>query len=236
LLLAAVFAGLLAATGGMPPPSRSGVATILSPAADPAGPSFRLTSSRPLAGGTTAGIEACCLPDGSCFDLPEGSSVCGDLLGGVLMGPGTSCFTTRCDGACCFPDDGVCLEERGWGECAELKGVFAGFGSDCEPVPCGLPRGACCLPDGTCVDDVSENLCLLSLGGTWRGAGSDCLEVTCCRGDVNRDGLVDFGDTLFVLSRWGVCSPALSCDGDLNGDDIVGFADITVVLANFGCD
>lgn len=235
LLVAVLVAGLAAVAGGSRPAS-SDLTSILAIDVGPATPAFGLASSHWPAGEITAGIEACCLPDGSCFDLPEGSSVCAELLGGILMGPGTACFWTSCDGACCFPDDGACLEELGWGDCADLKGVFAGFGSDCEPVPCGLPLGACCLADGTCVDDVSENLCGLSLGGIWRGTGTECRTMECCRGDVNVDGVVDFSDTLFVLSRWGACSPALSCEGDLGGDHMVGFADLTVVLANFGCD
>ncbi len=203
-------------------------------AARPAVPSAG--GDRAAASGIAAGIEACCLPDGECFNVPEGSSVCFELLDGVLLGPGTSCFVDSCVGACCVGEEGACLEGLGFGDCLELDGGFAGFGSDCEPVPCGLPIGACCRPDGTCVPDVGEGLCTLSLGGTWRGAGSDCGAVRCCPGDVRPDGRVDLEDVLAVLSDWGACSPAVPCPADLDGDDAVGTRDLLVVLAAFGCD
>lgn len=180
-------------------------------------------------------IEACCLPDGACVDLPAGSPVCIDFFGGVPQGPGTWCFTSPCGGACCFPDSGECLEDLGFAECDAIDGVFAGFGSDCEPEPCGLPAGACCLPGGGCIDRVPENFCQLTLGGSWRGPASTCRASTCCPGDIDGDGAVGFGDVVLLLAEWGPCSPALSCPADLDEDGQVGEADLLVVLANVAC-
>lgn len=217
--------GLLAVAVG------TGVASVLAGAA--MGPS---AAGSPEPGGPMpAGLEACCLPDGGCVEVPAGNSVCADLLGGTLMGPGTDCLSVACDGACCLPEDGACIEHVGPGTCAGLGGTFAGLGTDCEPSPCAVPRGACCLPDGSCVDEVTANVCDLSLGGAWNGPGSACRTTACCRGDLTSDGRVDFDDALRILSVWGACSPALSCDADLDHDDVVGFGDLTVVLANFGC-
>ena len=46
-------------------------------------------------------------------------------------------------------------------------------------------------------------------------------------GDVNDDGLVDFGDVLAVLSVWGTC---VDCPEDFDGNDVVDFADLLFVL------
>ena len=49
-------------------------------------------------------------------------------------------------------------------------------------------------------------------------------------GDVNGDGVVDFGDLLEVLAAWGPCE---GCSEDLDGDGVVAFADLLIVLANW---
>jgi hypothetical protein len=214
------------------------VAAAAGTAAVLAGPLTRPSAADAAwAGGPSpAGLEACCLPDGGCVEVPAGNSVCVELLGGTLMGPGTDCVTAACDGACCLPEDGACIEGVGPATCGELGGLFAGLGTDCEPSPCVVPRGACCLPDGSCVDDVTAGLCVLTLGGVFNGGGSACRASVCCRGDVTGDGRVDFEDALRILSDWGACSPALACEADLDRDETVGFGDLTIVLANFGCD
>ena len=50
-------------------------------------------------------------------------------------------------------------------------------------------------------------------------------------GDVNGDGVVDFGDVLAILAVWGPCEG--DCPEDLDGDGVVGFGDILVVLASW---
>lgn len=187
-----------------------------------------------VAGGGGSDISACCLPDGTCSNVPAGFIQCETELGGILAGPGTDCSTVSCVGACCFSDTGECFEGLGVGDCDAMKGTFGGLGSDCEPTPCGLITGTCCLPDGSCVGGVSENNCAFSLGGTW-SLGGDCTTAACCRGDLDQDGQTGFSDVVLMLGRWGVCSPALACREDLNQDGLVGFSDLTVILSEFGC-
>ena len=59
---------------------------------------------------------------------------------------------------------------------------------------------------------------------TWRNSGRTAL------GDVNRDGVVDFGDLLQLLASWGDCG---ACPEDLDGDGKVGFQDLVLMLANW---
>jgi hypothetical protein len=68
-------------------------------------------------------------------------------------------------------------------------------------------------------------------GGFWPGAARNEF----CDGDVDSDGVVDFQDTLIILSTWGPCPGAPGCKGDLNGDGIVGFLDLIIVLGNWDC-
>jgi hypothetical protein len=49
-------------------------------------------------------------------------------------------------------------------------------------------------------------------------------------GDVDGDGIVDFGDLLAVLAAWGPCT---GCPEDLDGSGAVDFADLLLVLANW---
>ncbi|MCP3902205.1 MAG: hypothetical protein GY715_01105 [Planctomycetes bacterium] len=50
-------------------------------------------------------------------------------------------------------------------------------------------------------------------------------------GDVNGDGVVNFGDVLQVIGAWGPCGPP--CPEDLSGNGIVGFEDILLVIGNW---
>ncbi|MHC5113554.1 MAG: hypothetical protein ACYTGP_03900 [Planctomycetota bacterium] len=50
-------------------------------------------------------------------------------------------------------------------------------------------------------------------------------------GDVNGDGLVNFGDILVVISQWGIC--VNQCPGDVNNDGNVNFSDILFVLSHW---
>ncbi|MFK7959312.1 MAG: hypothetical protein AB8G96_02210 [Phycisphaerales bacterium] len=188
-----------------------------------------------LGGKVNPDLEACCLPDGFCVIVPVGIEVCVEVLEGVPQGAGTICQFAGCSASCCFPETGDCLEDIGFGDCEDMGGLFGGFGSDCEPNPCGDLTGACCLPDGTCVPDVSENLCQLTFAGRFLGPDSVCEDGTCCGGDVTADGVTNFDDLVQVLSAWGACPPIVDCPIDLDDDGIVGFTDITFVLSFFGC-
>ena len=111
--------------------------------------------------------EACCLPDGSCANLPVGDCT---NRGGTPLGPGTLCTTPEacCDrgGACVFRDPLCCAPS------------FSpeGPGTVCQGVE------ACCLPDGTC-REMDAQCC--SGSGLPLGAGS------LCQGDSNGDGIDD---------------------------------------------
>ncbi|MHC5113325.1 MAG: S8 family serine peptidase [Planctomycetota bacterium] len=67
-------------------------------------------------------------------------------------------------------------------------------------------------------------------------AGVDAIQIVSeecdagIPGDVNGDGVVNFGDILAVIGAWGACP---GCPADVNGDDVVNFADILVVIGNW---
>ncbi|MCP4594353.1 MAG: hypothetical protein GY842_26790 [bacterium] len=86
------------------------------------------------------GVEACCLPDGTCVDVD--ALCCRNELGGIPGGPGSAC--TGVTVACCF-SDGSCqdLDE----ECCN---IFSG-----TPSPYGEPN---CLGDANIngTDDACE--------------------------------------------------------------------------------
>jgi len=52
-------------------------------------------------------------------------------------------------------------------------------------------------------------------------------------GDINGDGVVNFGDVLMLLAEWGPCADCGACPADLNGDCTVSFADVLMLLANW---
>ncbi|MHC1707083.1 MAG: GEVED domain-containing protein [Bacteroidales bacterium] len=100
----------------------------------------------------TAGYQACCLPDGSCMDLPFNQCL---QMGGMPMGDGTTCAVVSCPlppEACCWPD-GTCSMLPP-GICAGEGGTPQGFGSLCENNPCeteereygDAPEGALAYP------------------------------------------------------------------------------------------
>ncbi len=71
---------------------------------------------------------ACCLPDGTCVILDEGT--CVFEAGGVFQGVGTTCAGVTCEpfGACCLPD-GSCIEDQTAAQCAGQGGIFQGGGT-----------------------------------------------------------------------------------------------------------
>ncbi len=57
--------------------------------------------------------------------------------------------------------------------------------------------------------------------------------VPICIGDADRNGLVNFGDVVSVLSNWLASYGPASGPGDANNDLIVNFFDVQTVLANW---
>jgi hypothetical protein len=116
-----------------------------------------------------AGMQACCLTNGSCVNAD--SLCCVDLLGGIPQGPGTVCTALE---ACCFTD-GSCLNLDPLC-CIEQGGVPQGPGTVCT-----TPE-ACCLTDGSCIN--VDPLCCDEMGGVPQGAGTLCTAPQgCCMPD-----------------------------------------------------
>ena len=118
------------------------------------------------------GMEACCLPDGTC--TMADALCCVNELGGTPQGPGSTC--SQATEGCCLPD----------GSCANL-----------DPLCCidqgGTPQGpstactqpeACCLSDGTCAD--LDPLCCADQGGSPSPTGAPA-----CLGDNNQNSIDD---------------------------------------------
>jgi hypothetical protein len=100
--------------------------------------------------------------------------------------------------------------------------------------------GACCFPDGSC-QTTSVDICQMA-GGEWKGAGTTCHPNPCiCLGDVNCDGVVNFGDInpfVLFLSNFPLWQQTYQgCpwqNGDINGDGTYGtgsFGDINPFVA-----
>ncbi|NBV65384.1 MAG: hypothetical protein EBR71_13175 [Planctomycetes bacterium] len=49
--------------------------------------------------------------------------------------------------------------------------------------------------------------------------------------DLDLSGLVDFGDVVIVLLKFGPCA---GCETDLDGNGMVDFGDVVMVLLEFG--
>jgi hypothetical protein len=97
--------------------------------------------------------------------------------------------------------------------------------------------GACCLPGSQC-EVLSPDECA-TLQGNYKGEGTTCEPNPClCAGDLNCDGVVDFGDiNPFVLilsspAAWQQAYPGCPpLNGDINGNLSVGFEDINPFVA-----
>ena len=53
-----------------------------------------------------------------------------------------------------------------------------------------------------------------------------------CTGDLNNDGVRNFGDVLVLIPKWGQACPG--CPEDLNNDGIVNFGDVLVLIPVWG--
>ena len=179
---------------------------------------------------------ACCFQDGHCEPLTEDDCT---AAGGVSWTIGLSCEPNPCmqpTGACCF-QDGHC-EQLTEDDCTTAGGASWTMGLSCEPNPCMQPTGACCFQDGHC-EQLTEDDCTATGGVSWT-MGLSCEPNPCIlRGDLNCDGMVNFGDiNPFVLylsnySAWAQTYPDCPPEnGDINGDgDYPSFGDINPFVA-----
>ena len=188
-------------------------------------------------GTTCLGMEACCLPDGTCLDAD--ALCCVNELLGTPQGAGSSCSMPM---ACCLPD-GSCIDVDPIC-CDDLGGTPQGVGTQCtasqacclsdgqcvmvDPECCddlgGQPQGqgttctaveACCFPDGSCGD--LDPLCCAQQGGAPQGIGTNCSAATiaCCF----PDGSCMDVDPLCCDDLGGTVSPfSGSCLGDNDGN------------------
>lgn len=106
--------------------------------------------------------EACCLPDGTCYDVPAADCI---LKGGLPQGPGSDCATTECPTpapieACCLPD-GSCTDVTN-AECMALHGTPQGPNSNCATADCPQP---CEIPPITCPDTNEPAVVITQAGG-----------------------------------------------------------------------
>jgi hypothetical protein len=97
---------------------------------------------------------------------------------------------------------------------------------------------ACCFPNGMCAMLTAAQCA--ATGGTPGEYGSDCTPNECppCAGDLNCDGVVDFGDInpfVLILSNfaaWQQTYPGCPWqNGDIDGNGGVGFEDINPFVA-----
>ena len=162
---------------------------------------------------------ACCLPDGSCEELPP--SEC-SAVEGAFQGQGTTCATVQCpqpEGACCFESTGGCLDLEE-ATCLIAGGIWAGPGTSCDTYVC-FPIGACCLPDGSCLDSLSPEGCE-ALDGVFQGHETTCATVVCpepegaCCLDNGSCLELTEGDCVIVGGSWAGFGTDCT-DGNQNG-------------------
>lgn len=170
------------------------------------------------------GVQACCLPDGTCFDTTVDDCVNNRV--GLPQGPGTTCVGTTCPSpeACCgFGGQAACIDLPR-SQCSNGGGTPGGLGTSCtapqaccrdfgdgcqneDPVCCGLtsrpgiPSGIPQGPGTACLLSGIESGACCFPGGTC----DDNLEATHCCDD-----------------RGGILPPGApqDCLGDADGNGI----------------
>jgi len=160
------------------------------------------------------GVEACCLPDGTC-EMAD-ALCCVNELGGTPQGPGAVCTAPE---ACCFPDgtcdmlDPLC--------CVDQGGTPQGPGTVCTA------DEACCLGDGSCI--MADPLCCTNMGGTVYPDGVCGGMEGCCipDPDVCLSACVTV-DTLCCVEEFGgtPMGPGTACGDDSDGDGVDDLCDI----------
>lgn len=125
--------------------------------------------------GALTAFGACCMPDGTCINMPD-TTTCNDAGGNfnenAICGSPGLCNTAPC----CLPD-GSC-QRLTLKACNDRTGDWKSGVASCDVAVC--PIGACCEGDeGRCVE-MSQTACTAT-GGTYSGDGDDCDEiaVTC---------------------------------------------------------
>jgi len=175
-------------------------------------------------------LGACCFEDGHCEQLTGAVCAAGD---GLEWHSGAGCDPFPCLEslrACCQPN-GSCLVST----ISDCTGVWHCEWPSCDSNPCLL--GACCLAALGCEMLTLEECA--ALGGYFQGAGTDCGPARCiCLGDLNCDGVVDFGDInpfVLILSNpvvWQETYPGCPLgNGDIDGNGSPGFEDINPFVA-----
>ncbi len=111
------------------------------------------------------GTQACCLPDGSCFNSTSCSNCMSSVEGGIACFSDVECSSDPCPGpvgACCSYPDFTCNESVPRDYCTE--DFYEGM--SCETADCFGPTGSCCVA-GKCTSDVFEDQC----AGRWEEGG-----------------------------------------------------------------
>jgi len=160
-------------------------------------------------------IQACCMPDGSCFDMDV--FCCINDFSGVPQGPGTSCSaaTVACcfnDGSCMDTDPLCCDDLGGW-----LSGAPACLGdgnSNGTDDACEDADGACCYPNGSCA--ITDATTCVSQGGSYQGDGTVCGGLMAC---CFADGVCLDADSICCVNDLGgmpqgtgtACSQQVAC-------------------------
>ena len=116
--------------------------------------------------------EACCLPSGTCMEIPE--VLCNDIDGASFSGG--ACESTSCIllGSCCM-EFGFCIDEVSESTCDDLAGDF--IFSSCVSEDC-FESGACCFESGTCIDVRNQFACE-NIDGQYKGDGVFCVDGPC---------------------------------------------------------
>ncbi len=133
-------------------------------------------------------LEACCLPGGTCMELPAANCT---GMGGTPQGPGSNCASNPCapaNQACCF-SSGTC-QDLPAAACVMQGGTAQGPGTSCAGTVCMPETVACCFPTGVCMD-LPDTACA-GQGGLPGAPGSSCgaqmcpvLVQACCFPDGN---------------------------------------------------
>lgn len=175
----------------------------------------------PVTCGQISAYSACCLPDGSCLNMPsqatcESASVQGSFQAGRLCNalvPGATCpdLVKRC----CL-NDGSCqlLTQTG---CTARGGTPITNQTTCSPTACASSGGACCgTATGACTM-TTGSLCA-SQGGLYQGNNSNCqVPATTCPGygaccKSNGDCFDDFTAAHCGLIAGSFQGPGSFCD------------------------
>jgi hypothetical protein len=146
------------------------------------------------------------------------------------------CYPAQAMMMCCVPVQCTIAVQQGHGYLIEVGGIAGASGPGVLTITCNA-TGACCFAGSHC-EILPADECTLA-GGTFKGPGTTCDPNPCiCRGDLNCDGLINFGDInpfVQILSNfqaWQTTYPGCPWqNGDINVDSTVSFGDINPFVA-----